>query len=302
MKRVLIMFIMLVTAFVLVGCDGEENNQGISNNLLSNEILLLENEYNNENIINLEFTLEDKITALKEKRKNFYLIDYIQKEKYYCGYIPENVKKQVDEKIWVIGDNILNSFKNFISNNEIDFKFDDIKWIEYDNINDVSCNLGNENYMLQFIYKINEVIFIEDINDNMINKTVLEFIFINFSIQEDKLILSDFEELDEGKYLLYGIKLDNFENINFNKFILGSMNNDKKYMYILQKISENNLIYDFIEYNQNDVELNLFELKYGTYKNKFETIIEKKENINKNTLGYWNFEEYKKIIIEIINQ
>jgi hypothetical protein len=307
MKRLFLSFMSLMLIICLAGCD--INNDDLTKkqiiDLLKNEY---DNEYDNDNetYIYLDYSLEEKIPLIKEKKKNLYLIDYNYKDRYYCGYISETINKQIEGKRWIIfdEDHVLNSFKNLLYNNEISFKFEDIKWIEYNDANDILYQ--NENYYLKFIFKINEVTFIEDIYENIINQIIPDFIHICFSIQENKVVLLEYEleyeQLEAGKYFLYGNNTDNFENITFNKFLPKKFRPIKFSQDIVQKINDENLIKDYVGWNGKDSNFNLFDIKYGIYKINFESKILKEEVVDDATLAYWEYEDYKNLFIEILNE
>ena len=183
----------------------------------NNNISLLKNEFKEDTLITFDFSLEDKINEIKDGRKNQYLIKYIHKEKFYCGYIDEYISKQIEDKLWIKEDNLLYSFKKFLFNNEIEFKFEDIKWIEYNNINDALYK--SENYNLQFIFKFNDVELIEDIYGNKINQIISDIIPIDFLVYNDRVKISDYNQLDEGDYFLYGNNFNSFEDVSISNLI-----------------------------------------------------------------------------------
>ena len=122
MKKVFLVFMSLMFIMCLTGCD-RKNDDSINNN-----ISLLKNEFKEDTLITFDFSLEDtlitfdffledKINEIKEGRKNQYLIKYIHKEKFYCGYIDEYISKQIEDKLWIKEDNLLYSFKKFLFNN-----------------------------------------------------------------------------------------------------------------------------------------------------------------------------------------
>ena len=294
MKKLFVVFMSLMFIMCLAGCNQEVGNEKMKN------VGLLQNEYNEETVITLDYLLEDKIDKIKEGTKNEYLINYIYKEKYCCGYINEELNKEIKDIMWIKGDNILYSFKTLLNNNKIDFEFDDIKWIEYNNVEDILYK--HENYSLQFIFKFNDVQFIEDIFKNTINRTVPHIISVDFSVYENQVNILKFKQLEEGKYLLYGNNLKNYNDISFNLFIAQKDISTKYEQYILKKISNENLIIDCIQFNENENVIDIFKYKYGIYENDFENIIMKKNENGGSIFGYWNYEDYNSLIIKIIEE
>lgn len=265
----------------------------------NNNISLLKNEFKEDTLITFDFSLEDKINEIKDGRKNQYLIKYIHKEKFYCGYIDEYISKQIEDKLWIKEDNLLYSFKKFLFNNEIEFKFEDIKWIEYNNINDALYK--SENYNLQFIFKFNDVELIEDIYGNKINQIISDIIPIDFLVYNDRVKISDYNQLDEGDYFLYGNNFNSFEDVSFNRFITRKYLSTEYQHYILQKINYDDLIIDCIEYDDNGTLIDMFSLKYGIYKKDFENSIKEKKEQGKFVFAYWDYESYKNLFIGILN-
>lgn len=276
-------------------------NNDDKNLLLNKQLLLyLENEFIKESMIFLDFSLEDKIEKLKKGLKNQYLIDYMYNNKLYCGYIDSDIIKKIEDMLWIRGDNSLYSFNRFILNNGIDFNFEDIKWVSYDNDKDILYEF--DNYKLKFIYKFNDVLFIEDIYGEKINQIIPHIISLDFSISEDKIKLNNYDELDEGKYFLYGSNNESFENITFNQFHIIRQSSKKYENYYLQKINEENLIKDCIDYFENGSHINMLEVKYGAYANYFYNTIKNEEIKGNSTFGYWDYENYKSILKEILNE
>lgn len=293
MKKVFVVFMSLMFIMCLVGCN-RKNDDSINNN-----ISLLKNEFKEDTLITFDFSLEDKINEIKDGRKNQYLIKYIHKEKFYCGYIDEYISKQIEDKLWIKEDNLLYSFKKFLFNNEIEFKFEDIKWIEYNNINDALYK--SENYNLQFIFKFNDVELIEDIYGNKINQIISDIIPIDFLVYDDRVKISDYNQLDEGNYFLYGNNFNSFEDVSFNRFITRKYLSNEYQHYILQKINYDDLIIDCIEYDDNGTLIDMLSLKYGIYKKDFENLIKEKKEQGKFVLAYWDYESYKNLFVGILN-
>jgi hypothetical protein len=70
----------------------------------------------------------------------------------------------------------------------------------------------------------------------------------------------------------------------------------------VQKINDENLIKDYVGWNGKDSNFNLFDIKYGIYKINFESKILKEEVVDDATLAYWEYEDYKNLFIEILNE
>ena len=134
-----------------------------------------------------------------------------------------------------------------------------------------------------------------------INQIISDIIPIDFLVYNDRVKISDYNQLDEGDYFLYGNNFNSFEDVSFNRFITRKYLSTEYQHYILQKINYDDLIIDCIEYDDNGTLIDMFSLKYGIYKKDFENSIKEKKEQGKFVFAYWDYESYKNLFIGILN-
>lgn len=314
MKKILNLLICFINCIFLYGCT--------LNNIKPSDIGIIESEKNqlekfygiefesSDVYYDFEFKLDDKLSAnLYNANKLLYLIDYGMSEKYYCGYIPQNIINQVEEyrnnntsfydknK----GTTKINNFLAITKLCNIDFAFDDIVWKVVENKDEITYSYEN-NYNLYFIYKGVKVNVIEDIYGNKINKELTNYIRVAQMITSDEIIyLDDFEELPKGQNLVYcgNIEIYNknnlFNEINIESILYSYREGYRNNIYNKVELLEDKLV--IIEKYQEDKFDEFMQSKYGELISRIEELVVEE---NKTEDGYIeikiDYNEYKNFI------
>lgn len=314
MKKLFIVLICFINCVFLYGCT--------LNNIKPSDIGIIESEKNqlekfygiefeSSNVYyDYEFKLDDKLRDnLYNANKLLYLIDYGMSEKYYCGYIPQNIINQVEEyrnnnALFYDknkGTTKINNFLEIAKLFNIDFAFDDIVWKVVENKDEITYSYEN-NYNLYFIYKGVKVNVIEDIYGNKINKELTNYIRVAKMITSDEIIyLDDFEELPKGQNLVYcgNIEIYNknnlFNEINIESILYSYREGYRNNIYNKVELLEDKLV--IIEKYQEDKFDEFMQSKYGELISRIEELVVEE---NKTEDGYIeikiDYNEYKNFI------
>lgn len=308
MKKVLLIIFYFSLIIFAIGCSSNGSNKESGKVINENEAILeLETIILNmkkiyetsESTVGSASIVYDSsfikmIDNVKNDKNNFYLLNYVNKEKYLCGYVPTSVIKQISDFIYFADHiNIISRFKTRLLTNKIQFVFEDIIWEVYDNIDDIQDI--KEGYELYFSYRINEVEFINDIFNKSINKKIIHYNEIKIHKQDDKFIINEINNLRDGKYLIYFKKIDFENNFIFNEVYTDLYLYRGVQSFYVREVKEINNKLILVEEDES------ISIKYKFFESEFEEIIIEYE---KTTIGdvklLLNFEEYMKLVIKLI--
>ena len=298
MKKLFILLGVILLSIFCVGCD---KNEEVVNELSKEELNYLKQiYYNDEESQDWPEVdrLKDQVDSAKNHEGDFYIIDYINQEKYICGYVPEKIKKIITNQEIHFSDNVFVQIRYSLQLENIQFDFCDIKWKSYEKNEKILYSIEN-NYKLTFVIKENSVNVSEDINNNKINIPIKHFIIVNF--QKDGKYVTVYEsilnnshafsrQLENGKYLIYLTNDRISDGMTFNELVKDMLFYRNKENYCIKIKEENNKLF-LLEKSD------IVEHKYRDLKEYFNiTNIQNQDEI------VFDYEEYKNAIIELINK
>lgn len=308
MKKIVFFCLIFIIMNFFTSCTYNEKFE--SSDLTEQEFSQLTNYY--EDYKNYGYT--DKFGSINERKGNeeftYYLINYGIDEKYFCGYIPKDIYRKVENYINFISKENNRSYDisnyytlfNLLKELRIEFSYKDIIWKVTDSLENISLNY-EYNYTLSFICKAIGVDVIENLGGEHLNVKVYDYLMTTFTKDSDNIVVgNNIYQLDNGYYFIYGHNQDSFTNISFNDIVINISKHHPVFRYLYTKV-EYTTKYLVIENSLNEYLDNYLSNKYGKYAEQFLKHIEEEILLDEeNIIVKFDYLNYRNVMNEISNE